>query len=120
MRPRPARSAARAIAPQQGELALSLDQVKVVRNDLSDCDVEFVAKKQKTEMSKPDRPKQKLDNGTTGLQDEESVESREQNPEISGAGVAGETSLSNSAWGRATARLFGASFVRSANLVEKS
>jgi hypothetical protein len=116
MRPRPARSAARALAPQQGELALSLDQVKVIRNDLSDCDVEFVAKKQLAERSAPDRPKQKAEVGkweTGPSEPQEQSSSPELTAEASG--------VFGAAWGRAT-RVFGAAFVRtpSTDLVEKS
>jgi hypothetical protein len=83
--------------------------------------VEFVAKKRTAERPESGQSKQKLDNGTTRVQDdEESVASREQKAEISGAGAAEETSVSNRAWRRATARFLGASFVRTAHLVEKT
>jgi hypothetical protein len=103
-------------------LALSLDAVKVVRNDLSDCDVEFVAKKQKAVSGK-----QKADYETTGLQDDGTTglltnERADGKPEVPHTESAlREGGALNAAWGRAT-RVFGAAFVRAAStdLVEKS
>src|ERR1041385_9004796 len=122
MRPRPARSV-RAVAPQQGEMALSLDAVRVVRNDLSDCDLEFVAKKQRAVKGTTGQQ----DNGTTELL-EQSIKCAQTNAaaqeiaEISGRQHATEESGAfGTAWGRAT-RVFGAAFARnsSVELVEKS
>jgi hypothetical protein len=102
IRPRLARSAPR---PQQGELSLSLDQVTVVRNDLSDSDLEIVpateesrkqkaesrkvrARLAKAERSEPDWPKQK-----------ETAIAGEAREEVNVGPV--------TAWGRATRQLFG-------------
>ena len=125
MRPRPARSATRMTGPQQGELPLSLDAVRVVRNDLSDCDLEFVTKKgegtngttgQRDNTEKAEIRKQKLgngnwENGAVGTQEQLS----------SGKATTEESGAFGAAWGRAT-RAFGAAFVRneSAELVEKT
>jgi hypothetical protein len=100
LRSRPARSASRDLpGPAQGELCLSLDRVKVVRNDLSDSDVEIVpARRAAATKAKG--------------------EALAANPSEEIAGKAVEPAGGNfrmaTAWGQATTRLFGSAFVRSA------
>jgi len=93
IRPRPARSAPRSMPqPQQGELSLSLDQVTVVRNDLSDSDVEVVAAKRPAKAVRSEVPTPELSEERTG-----------EAAEPVGRKIAAVT-----AWGRATMQLFGA------------
>jgi hypothetical protein len=99
---------------QQCELALSLDHVRVVRNDLSDCDVEIVPSRQSKEKDTTElqdyrttglegsRTTERQDNRTTGQQDNRG--------EVDDAPVGRIDRMT--AWGRAT-RLFSSSFMRS-------
>ena len=114
LRTRRARAVSRSAAlPQQGELSLSLDEVTVMRNDLSDCDVEIVPAKRAVAATK----REALGAGGSV---ERALDGREmaaplcgQRSEVGGQKSDGENGERGNgglvvAWGRATSRLFGA------------
>jgi hypothetical protein len=111
LRARPVRAAQRTAQPQQAELALSLDKVKVVRNDLSDCDVEIIAAQDGRKKSEVRDQKAEVGGQRAEGRDQRAKESAGEglmDAQILGGGTGGDVGM----WGRATKQWFGNPFAK--------